>query len=106
MADEPVAAITFMRTFPRIVSSEPVIHGVIKLVFTDGYEDIVDLRPVIAKGDTLTWLRKPENFQRLRLEQNGHRIFWIDDNGQELDFGADLLRQLAEKQTALRRLAG
>jgi Protein of unknown function (DUF2442) len=96
----------FANAFPKVVNAEFVIHGVIKLVFTDGYEDIVDLRPVVAKNDSLAWLRKPENFQKLRLEQDGHRIFWIDDNGQQLDFVAQLLRELAEKQTKLRRLAG
>jgi hypothetical protein len=39
-----------MKTLPRIVTAEPVIHGVLKLVFTDGYEGVVHLRPLIARG--------------------------------------------------------
>jgi hypothetical protein len=98
--------VTLVRALPGIVSAETVIHGVLKLVFAHGYEDIVDLRPAMARDDALTWVRKPEHFQRLRLEQRGQRIFWIDDSGQKLDFDAGFLRQLAEKQTALRRLVG
>jgi hypothetical protein len=34
-----------MKRLPRIAAAEPVIYGVLKLVFTDGYERVVDLRP-------------------------------------------------------------
>ena len=34
----------------RIATAEAVIHGVLKLVFADGYEGVVDLRPMIAQG--------------------------------------------------------
>ena len=81
------------------------IHGVLKIVFTDDYEGVVDLRPIITRGRILTWLQKPENFQKVQLEQYGHHVFWVDDNGQELDFGADSLGRDAEKQAELHKLA-
>jgi hypothetical protein len=34
-----------MKKLPRIAAAQPVIYGVLKLVFTDGYERVVDLRP-------------------------------------------------------------
>jgi hypothetical protein len=87
-----------MKEFGRIVTADPVIHGVLKLVFTDGYECVVDLRPIIGQGNVLTWLQVPQNFQKLQLEEFGHHVFWIDDKGQEIDFGADSLRRDAEEQ--------
>ena len=33
----------------RIQSVEPVLFGVVKIVWLDGFEAIVDLRPVIAE---------------------------------------------------------
>ena len=39
-----------MNEIIRMKSVEPVLHGVVKIVWLDGYEAIVDLRPVIASG--------------------------------------------------------
>ncbi len=89
----------------RITLAEPVIPGVVKLVFTDGYEGVVDLRPIISRGMIFSYLQTPENFARLQLEEFGHHIFWIDENGDEIDFGADQLRKDCEKQAQLHLLA-
>src|SRR5215468_8953205 len=93
-----------MKKLPRIVTAEPVIHGVLKLVFTDGYEGVIDLRPIIAQGRVFKWLQKPKNFLKVQLEDYGHHVFWIDDKGYEIDFGADGLRRDAEKQAELHKL--
>jgi uncharacterized protein DUF2442 len=93
-----------MKKLPRITSVEPIIHGVLKLVFTDGYEGVVDIRPLIARGRVFTWLQKPNNFQKVRLQEYGHHIFWTNGKGEEIDLGADSLRRDAEKQTELHRL--
>jgi hypothetical protein len=93
-----------MKKLPRIVSAEPVIHGVLKLVLTDGYEGVVDLRPIIAQGRIFSWLQKPKNFQKIQLEEFGHHVFWTNDKGQVIDLGADSLRRDAEKQAELHRL--
>ena len=93
-----------MKKLPRIATAEPVIHGVLKLVFTDGYEGVVDLRPLIAGGRIFTWLQKPENFRAVQLEEYGHHVFWLDNEGNEIALGAEGLRCDAEKQAELHRL--
>jgi hypothetical protein len=90
---------------PRIVHAEPVIHGVVKLVWNDGYEGVVDLRPTIARGRIFTYLQKPENFKKVRVSEYGHSIEWINEKGEEIDFGADTLRLKAENQAHLNKIA-
>ena len=87
-------------------SVEPVIFGVLKIVWTDGFEGIVDLRPLIAKGEMFEFMRgTPARFGSVQLEPYGHKIFWLDDQGDEIDFGAFSLRQRAERQAGLLHLA-
>ena len=93
-----------MKKLPRITSAEPVIHGVLKLVFNDGYEGVVDLRPLIARGRIFTWLQRPKNFEKVRLEEYGHHVYWTNNKGQVIDLGADSLRRDAEKQAELHRV--
>jgi len=87
-------------------SVEPVLYGVVKIAWLDGYEAIVDLRPVFAEGDLFEFLREaPERFDAVRLAEFGHAIFWIDADGDEIDFGSDALRKRAERQAEILRLA-
>jgi hypothetical protein len=90
----------------RIVSAEPVIHGVLKIVWNDGYEGVVDLRPVIARGKIFTYLASPDHFRDVRVGEYGHSIYWVNDEGNEIDFGTDSLRETAEKQAEMHALAG
>jgi hypothetical protein len=87
-------------------SAEPVIYGVVKIVWKDGFAGMVDLRPLLAKGEMFDFLRKtPARFDELKLEDHGHKIYWLDDQGDEIDFGSDSLRQRAERQAGLLHLA-
>jgi hypothetical protein len=87
-------------------SAEPVIFGVVKIVWKDGFAGIVDLRPLLAKGEMFEFLRTdPARFDDLKLEAHGYKIFWLDDQGDEIDFGSDSLRQRAERQAGLLHLA-
>ena len=87
-------------------SAEPVIFGVVKMVWKHGFTGIVDLRPLLAKGEMFEFLRaNPARFDDLKLEDHGHKIFWLDDQGDEIDFGSDSLRQRAERQAGLLHLA-
>jgi hypothetical protein len=95
-----------MTEIPRIVAAEPVIHGVLKIQWDDGYAGIVDLRPVIVRGKIFTYLQEPKNFEKLKVGEYGHGIVWVNEVGEEIDFGADSLRQRAEKQAELHRVAG
>src|SRR3989442_1299492 len=93
-----------MKKLPRIVSAEPVIHGVLKIVWNDGYEGVVDLRPTIDRGRIFTYLQKPKNFKKVKVDEYGHSIGWINERGEEIDFGADSLRAKAENQAKLHKL--
>lgn len=87
-------------------SVEPVLYGVVKIAWADGYEAIVDLRPVIAERQAFAFLRNsPERFHAVKLAEFGHSISWLDDAGDEIDFGSQSLRRRAERQAELLRQA-
>jgi hypothetical protein len=89
------------KLLPRIVSVSPVIHGVLKIVWNDGYEGVVDLRPLLARGKIFTYLQTPSNFSKVELGEYGHSIYWIDDDGYQIDLSADSLRRDSEEQAEL-----
>ena len=70
----------------------------------DGYEGVVDVRPIIAKGRVFKWLQRPKDFSKVQLEDYGHHVIWVDDKDREIDLGADGLRRGAEKQAELHKL--
>jgi Protein of unknown function (DUF2442) len=89
-----------------ITSVEPVLYGVVKVAWSDGYKAVVDLRPIIAEGDAFAFLRDhPERFDAVKLAEFGHAIYWIDNDGEEIDFGSDSLRSRAERQAEILRHA-
>jgi hypothetical protein len=94
-----------VKKLPRILSAEPVIHGVLKIVWNDGYQGVVDLRPTIARGKIFTYLQNVRNFSKVRVSEFGHSIEWMNDKGEEIDFGADTLRSKAENQARLNEVA-
>jgi hypothetical protein len=49
-------------------------------------------------------LQSPENFKKMQIEDYGHHIFWMDEAGNEIDFGADSLRRDAERQADIHKL--
>ena len=54
----------------RMQSVEPVLFGVVKIVWLDGFEAIVDLRPVIAASDLFAFLRDArERFGAVTLDE-------------------------------------
>ncbi|WGJ13080.1 DUF2442 domain-containing protein [Methylocapsa sp. D3K7] len=95
-----------MSEIVRMKSVESVLHGVVKIVWLDGYEAIVDLRPVLAEGEVFESLRdSPERFNSVKLAEFGHAITWRDSHDDEIDFGSDQLRRRAERQAEILRLA-
>jgi len=95
-----------MNDIPRIVSAEVVIHGILKIEWNDGYVGVVDLRPVISRGKIFTYLQDAESFRNFQVGEHGHALVWINEKGDEIDFGAGSLRERAEKQAELHRQAG
>lgn len=85
----------------RITTAEAVLPGVLKLVWNDGYQGIVDLRGIIARGPIFEPIRNPENFTNVRVAEYGHSIYWGDADDEDVDFGCDRLREIAEEQAAL-----
>ena len=93
-----------MKRLPRITEAAYVIHGVLKIVWDDGYEGIVDFRPTIDRGRIFTYLQKAENFRKFTVAEYGHSIGWIGDEGEEIDFDAHNLRKKSENQAKLQKL--
>ena len=85
----------------RITAAEAVLPGVLKIVWGDGYEGIIDLRGKIAEGSIFQHIRDPENFKKVRVEAYGHSIYWGEEGNEEVDFDCDRLREIAEEQAAL-----
>ena len=52
-----------------------------------------------------TFLQNPKNFAKVRVSEYGHSIEWINEKGEEVDFGADTLRSKAENQARLNEVA-
>ena len=85
---------------------EPVLFGVLKIKWRDGYVGLVDLRAVLADGEMFAFLRRDERkFFKVALETHGHKIFWLDEDGDEIDFGSFSLRGRAKRQAEILRLA-
>jgi hypothetical protein len=89
---------------PRIASAEPIINGVLKIVFLDGYEGVVDLRPLIAQRGVFEWIADPKHFNDLKVDEYGHSLGWIDGEGYEIDLSADGLRRDCERQAEIHKL--
>ena len=90
-----------MNDILRILSAEPVLQGVLKIAWNDGYEGLVDLRGFIGEGEIFEHIRDPRNFKQVRVESHGHSIYWGEEGDEEVDFGCDRLREMAEEQAAL-----
>jgi hypothetical protein len=90
-----------MSDLARITAAEAVVPGVLKLTWNDGYEGVVDLRGIIADGEIFEHIRNPENFKKVRIASCGHSIYWGEEGNEEVDFGCDRLREIAEEQAAL-----
>lgn len=90
-----------MKDMLRVTEAEAVMPGVLKIAWNDGYEGIVDLRGIIATGDLFAPLRDPKRFEEVRVEAYGHSIFWGEDGDEDVDFGCDRLREIAERQAEL-----
>ena len=90
----------------RIIAAEAVLPGVLKIAWNDGYEAVVDLRAAIAEGELFEHIRNPDNFRQVRVEGYGHSVYWGEEGDEEVDFGCDRLREMAEQQAALLASAG
>jgi hypothetical protein len=67
-----------LRTIP---SATPLPHNRIKLAWGDGSESVVDLGPVLAKGDVFTFLHDPAAFNAVAVGPRGRTLVWRDPEG-------------------------
>jgi hypothetical protein len=85
----------------RVTAAEAVLPGVLKLGRNDGCQAIVDLRAAISEGQIYQPIRDPENFKKIQVESYGHSIHQGKEGDEEVYFGCDRLRDMAEEQAAL-----
>src|SRR5207248_647305 len=100
-AGQTAAGENSMSDILRITAAEAVLPGVLKLAWNDGYEGIIDLRGIIAEGEIFEHLRNPESFGKVRVERYGHSIYWGEEGNEEVDFGCDRLREIAQEQASV-----
>jgi hypothetical protein len=93
-----------VKRLPRVVDAQPVIQGVLKVSFDDGYVGVVDIRPLSAKGKVFSWLSAPPHFAAVRVDEFGHSVSWLDDKDYSIDFSAGSIRRDAERQAEMHRL--
>ena len=93
-----------MNELPRIRTAEPIISGILKLVFEDGYEGVVDLRPIFSKGGVFSTLQDPGRFAQVKVDEFGHSVSWLKEDGYEVDLSADRLRRDCERQAEIHKL--
>ena len=95
-----------MSEIPRIKSAEPVLYGVVKIEWLDGFVGLVDIRSVVSTLPMFLFLKNDiKRFNHMQLEKYGHKIYWIDDDGDEVDLSSGSLRERAERQSEILRLA-
>lgn len=93
-----------MQKLPRIVNVHPVINGVLRVAFDDGYVGVVDPKPLMAKGKVFSWLSALSHFAAVRVDAFGHCVSWLDDKGYAIDLSADSIHRDAERQAEIYRL--
>ena len=86
------------------MSADYVIHGVLKIVWDDGHEGIVDLRPTISRGQIFTHLQNPDNFREVAIGEYGHSIGWVTSAGDEIDMDSYALRLRSDNQAKLQQV--
>jgi hypothetical protein len=87
-----------MANIPRVTAAELVVHGVLKLTWNDGADDIVDLRNLIADDERFERIRSPEHFKNVHVASHGQSIYWEEDGQKKVDFESDRLRKIANEQ--------
>jgi hypothetical protein len=81
----------------QTITAAAVLPGQrLRLTFADGFQGIVDLAAIAARGGVLSVLATdPGGFT---VAAHGRALVWHDADGDEVDLCADALRQMAEEQ--------
>jgi hypothetical protein len=85
----------------RIASVEALSDGhSIWVRWTDGLEGVIDALPWIEGGGIFEALRDPERFKDVRVAEYGHNIYWLTEDGYEIDICPDVLRAKVDSKVA------
>ena len=79
----------------QLTTARALPDGKLHLIYADGQSFEVDLRPWIASTPALRALKDAALFAKAKVGVGGRSVDWIQD---ELDLGADNLRNLAIEQ--------
>lgn len=82
-------------TLRTIQVAEPSPESRIRLVWDDGAESVVDLRPLLATGGVFAFLTDPVAFSAVAIGERGRMLVWRDPDGDEIDLCADALWRLS-----------
>ena len=80
----------------KLTAVKALSNCCLELVYADGQTFEINLTEWIAESKALSPLKDAELFAQVKLYDFGTAIFWIED---ELDLGADNLRNLAIEQS-------
>lgn len=80
----------------RIVRIDILSTPVLKVLFDDGAERVVDFSSVIATSKWFRMLSVPTTFETVDVVNNGRALQWITG----VDYCADALRIMADAQAA------
>ncbi len=73
-------------------------QGMLSLIWEDGYSGIVNMQNTLTRGDAFHFLLDPAAFRTVQLGEHRRSIMWKNAHGQEIDFCADALREIATTQ--------
>ncbi|MGY2051696.1 hypothetical protein [Methylobacterium sp. JK268] len=91
-----------MSTLPRLASVTALTGSAVRVTWTDGRTDEVELVGWIATGgEILRPLRDPETFATVRLGEYGASLAWGEEDG-DLAIDAYHLHQIAAEQRPFR----
>lgn len=96
--------ITVGEPFPRLKRAEVVFYGFVKVSFLDGYEGVADLRPLLNSISWYRFLLEPMAFQKMKLQDYGHTIFWEHDEFGRIEIPAEKIKDICEKQEQIHKL--
>ena len=89
--------------FPKILRIEPHADRTLTVVFEDGREGDVDLRPLISRGGIYTAMNDDAFFFAATTAANRRSVVWPDD---QIELGADgLARDLRPTAVSRRSVA-
>ena len=80
----------------RIVRADMVSTPVLRVLFDDGVERLVDFSDIVATSKWFRMLSVPTTFETVEVINNGRALQWVTG----VDYCADALRILADEQFA------